>query len=87
MNDLKQLARQSYFNEMKIEKYRDVFLLELEKRVIVDKREEGFFCYSCNTFSKVQQMPLGMNRCIYPKDNDNEFWIVNSHYDGCRGWD
>ena len=84
---LKELAKELYFGHVKVEKYRENFLKELTNRDVVDKREGGYYCSMCSKFSKMQQMPSGKDYVIFPQKAPNEIWIVNSHYDGCRGWD
>ena len=84
---LKELAKELYFSQVTVEIYRDSFLEHLDKKTVVDKREEGFYCSMCGKFSKMQQMPSGKDCIIFPHRTSDEMWIVNYHYDGCRGWD
>jgi len=88
MNDnLRELAKNNFFKQVTVEKYRESFLQKLSIRTVIDKRNQGFYCLYCGKFSKMQQMPSGKDRVIFPNNNNSEIWIVNSHYDGCRGWD
>lgn len=83
---LKELARKYYFNDVKVEKWRDNFLNELNKRTVIDKRDIGFYCCHCQKFGK--EMAFSQkNKVIFPADKSDEIWIVNTHYEGCRGWD
>ena len=50
----------------------------------LDKTKYGWYCSMCNKFSKNPNMIQG-KRWIYKKNNEK--WLVNAHYDGCRGWD
>lgn len=84
--ELKEEARRLYFITVANLKYRDNFVKELEKRTVIDKRRDGFTCSYCgHTLERPLMMPQ-MNRAIFPK-NETEIWLVNTHYDGCRGWD
>lgn len=85
--ELKELAKCLFFNTVTYEKYREDFLIELNKRTVIDKRSDGFYCSSCGKFSNFEQLPLRSDSVAFPKNNDNELWIVNAHYDGCCGWD
>jgi hypothetical protein len=85
--DLSKLAKSLYFKEVTVDKYRLNFLRELNKRTVVDKRLEGFHCCHCAKLSKQEVAFSQTNRIIFPFGNKEELWIVNSHYDGCRGWD
>jgi hypothetical protein len=81
------LAKELYFKKVKVENYRDNFLSELTKRNVIDKRSDGFHCCYCDKFLTKEIAFVGMDEVIFPKKNESELWIVNSHYDGCRGWD
>ena len=86
-DSLKDLARELYFESITNTEYRNNFLKELEKRTVVNKRDLGFYCSYCKDFSK-EPIAFALNdRIIYPQGINDEFWIVNVHYDGCRGWD
>jgi hypothetical protein len=87
VKDLKLEAKDIYFNDILVEKYRDNFLLELDKRIVVDKRDEGYRCGYCGKFNKKPIAYPSKNTVIFPKENNNQIWILNNHYDGCRGWD
>jgi hypothetical protein len=84
---LSDLAKEIYFKDVLVEKYRDNFLSELQKRKVIDKRESGFHCCYCSKISEKETAFVQMDRVIFPKNNELELWLVNSHYDGCRGWD
>lgn len=84
--ELTKLALNLYKKEVEISDCVNKFDAALKVRTVVDKRTEGYYCGSCQKFSKTQQMPLRNDRAIYP-NNSTEIWIVNSHYDGCCGWD
>jgi hypothetical protein len=84
---LSDLAKEIYFKDVLVDKYRDNFLLELQKRKVIDKRKNGFHCCYCSKISEKETAFVQMDRVIFPKNNELELWLVNSHYDGCRGWD
>jgi hypothetical protein len=84
---LSDLAKDIYFKDVLNEKYRDNFLSELQKRKVIDKRENGFYCCYCAKISEKETAFVQMDRVIFPKNNQLELWLVNSHYDGCSGWD
>lgn len=84
---LSDLAKEIYFKDVLVDKYRDNFVLELQKRKVIDKRESGFHCCYCSKISEKKTAFVQMDRVIFPKNNELELWLVNSHYDGCRGWD
>lgn len=86
-SNLTQLAKDCYFREVTFDKFRENFLSELQKRNVIDKREDGFYCSQCSKISKNQSAFVQRDRVVFPKKNDLELWIVNSHYDGCTGWD
>lgn len=53
----------------------------------MDLRDQGYRCAYC---SKMYQEPMAfpiLNQVVFPTGTESEIWIVNSHYDGCRGWD
>jgi hypothetical protein len=81
------LAKELYFKDVLVEKYRENFTLELSKRKVIDKRNEGYHCCHCSKISKNETAFTQKDRVIFPKNNNDELWLVNSHYDGCRGWD
>lgn len=60
---------------------------------VIDKTSEGYYCVQCNKFLEDALMLSGDNpKVIWPHDKrqqriQGEIWIVNEHYDGCRGWD
>lgn len=89
MNPLsnKELAKELYFKEVSNQKYRENFLNELRTRIVVDRRPDGFCCSTCGKISPSAQAFEHYNRVIFPRGNKHELWLVNSHYDGCYGWD
>jgi hypothetical protein len=87
MNNLSETAKEFYFKKVSVEKYRENFLLELEKRTVIDKRDLGYFCSYCGKFAEKHQAFEALDQVIFPKGNNTELWLVNTHYDGCRGWD
>jgi hypothetical protein len=84
---IKDVARELYFNFISNTEYRNKFVKELEERTVIDKRDLGFYCGYCGNFSKEAIAFSDTDRVIYPKGITHEFWIVNVHYDGCRGWE
>ena len=87
MNDLKELAKQLYFEDVKVERYRNDFLIRLDKsQSVSDKRAEGFYCIDCGKFHKESIAFERFNKVVFPRST-GEIWIVNVHYDGCWGWD
>lgn len=85
-NNMKDLAKELYFKEVQNKEWRDSFLEKLSKREVIDKRDQGFCCSYCGRFGKELAFS-SRDKTIFPKGNSDELWIVNSHYDGCRGWD
>ena len=85
--ELKEFASSIYLKEVKVESWRENFINELEKRILVDKRGEGYHCHNCSKISKNAQAFMQTDRVIFPKGNKDELWLVNSHYDVCAGWD
>lgn len=87
--DLNTIAREIYFSRVKAEQYRTNFLNQLSHRIVVDKRMSGYYCSYCGKFKDTQMMSFSRDTpsVIFPNSNKNEIWIVNGHYDGCRGWD
>ena len=89
---LKEEAKQIYFGDVKNATYQENFEAAVEKLPVVDKREEGFYCSECRDFTKTKQMGWGV-KAIYKFEQElslrkaKAIWIVQSHYDGCRGWD
>jgi hypothetical protein len=83
---LKQQAKKLFFGSVKNEKYRDNFIKKLETYKVVDKREEGFYCSYCKSTNKTPSAYSSTNKVIFPLQVENEIWIINQHYDGCRGW-
>lgn len=86
-HNLISLAKEFYYREVKAERYRNNFIQELEKRKVIDKRELGFYCSHCGKFSINEMAFTRKDKVIFPKNNKTELWLVNSHYDGCMGWD
>lgn len=86
-DSLKDLAKELYFKNISHTEYRNNFVKELEKRTVIDKRDSGYYCGYCKNFSKEPIAFAEIDKVIYPQNINNEIWIVNVHYDGCRGWD
>lgn len=86
-DNLKDVAKELYFKDVTVKEYRDNFLKELANREVVDKRSQGYCCSYCGNITQKEIAFSEKNRTIFPKYSKNELWIVNSHYDGCRGWD
>lgn len=86
MKTLKQLAKEFYLDKVKVEAWRENFLKALETKQVVDKRDLGYYCYYCKQFNTKKEMGGATNDVINKRDVD-EIWIVNTHYDGCKGWD
>jgi uncharacterized protein YnzC (UPF0291/DUF896 family) len=82
----KELAKALYLKNQYIEVINETFLSELEKRTVIDKREQGYYCRKCNQMTKSVNAFLQKDQVVYPP-NTTEIWIVNRHYDGCNGWD
>jgi hypothetical protein len=87
MNTIKNLAKEFYFRDVLREDWRNNFLIELQKRNVTDKRSNGYHCLYCQKFSEKEIAFPEIDRAVFPKKNNEEIWIVNSHYDGCQGWD
>jgi len=64
---LSDLAKEIYFKDVLVDKYRDNFLLELQKRKVIDKRENGFHCCYCSKISEKETAFVQMDRVIFPK--------------------
>lgn len=82
---LKQLAKELYFLDVKVQEWRDNFLSKLNEKEVIDKRGEKYYCHHCGKFSEKMAFQQ-KNKIVFPKHLD-EIWIVNTHYDGCGGWD
>ncbi len=87
MKDLKELAKEFYFREVSELKSRDNFINELQKRTVIDKRKDGYYCSYCGKFKETEMAFVRKDLVIFPKNNNTELWLVHSHYDGCMGWD
>lgn len=89
---LKQEAKRIYFDSVKVERFRESFLKHLEVLPVIDKRDEGYYCGDCKSFSSKQQLAFSKESTIFIYDRPGslgkptELWIVKPHYDGCRGW-
>lgn len=90
---LKKLAINLFFNEIKTESLRERFLKYVKNIPIVDQTNKGYYCTECKKFSKIEQMPENMKVIRHWKNgyktftDPSEIWIVKTHYDGCYGWD
>jgi hypothetical protein len=85
--ELKKLAQELYFDSVKVEDWRKDFIDKLETHEVVDKRPEGYYCTYDKKFSDKPVAFQQDNKVIFPSHALNQIWIVNKHYDGCRGWD
>lgn len=85
--DIKQLAKEFYFNSVKVDEWRDNFEKKLETHTVTDKRSEGYYCSHCGKIEKQETAFPIHNHVVFPDKTKEEIWIVNNHYDGCRGWD
>lgn len=84
MDELKELAKELYFSDVKNEDWRKKFLWSLKTTNVVDKRGMGFYCYYCKAFDQKEVAFACKEKVIF---ENNEIWILNTHYNGCRGWD
>jgi len=84
MGGLKVLAKELYFANVSAENFRENFVEKLNTHKVVDKRNQGFWCSYCKTFAKKADAFVKKDWVIF---RANQIWIVNAHYDGCRGWD
>jgi len=85
--ELSVMATSLFFDDVKSEEYRSSFLAELKSRAVVDKRSKGYYCSYCGKSSQLVDAFPKQDKVIFPKESNTEVWIVNSHYDGCMGWD
>ncbi len=53
---------------------------------VIDNRDKGYYCTQCSKFSKKPMMEFGQDIATLNNNFDIR-QIVNSHYDGCKGWD
>lgn len=84
MGNLKKIAKELYFADVKNEDWRTKFLWSLKTKNVVDKRESGFYCFYCKQFSQKEVALPQKDKVIF---ENNEIWICHTNYDGCRGWD
>lgn len=84
MEDIKKLAKDLYYADVKNEEWRKSFLWAVKQKEVLDKRELGFYCFYCKKFSKTPIAFELKDKVIF---ENNEIWIVHQNYDGCRGWD
>lgn len=84
--NLKQLAKELFLREKSSPEHEAKILAKIEKCEIVDKRHEGWFCY-CQKFCRTEMMTPKKDTLGFPKAHKDQIWLVNSHYDGCQGWD
>lgn len=84
---LKELAKKLYFENVKGLEWRNNFLSRLSTCTVFDKRNDGFYCCQCKKISKKDTAFTQLDNVIFPSLHNGEIWIVNEHYDGCRGWD
>lgn len=85
--EIREKFKAVFFNQVKLESARHNFLKELEIREPVDKTGLGYYCTYCQRFSGDGRLIEGDPRVIFPSNVGDELWLVNPHYDGCRGWD
>ena len=85
--DIKHTAKELYFSNVANDNFRNNFLNQLETHLVVDKRSEGYYCCYCGKIDKKEVAFAKNDYVVFPRKANNEVWIVNEHYDGCRGWD
>lgn len=85
--NIKEEAKEIYFSEVKVPEWRESFEKRLATYKLFDKRDEGYYCMYCGDIKKTPEAFYHKNKVVFPTRHNNEIWIVNSHYDGCRGWD
>jgi hypothetical protein len=92
-NELQLLAKDIYLAEVLADTYRQSFIKKLKEGVpVFDLRKEGYYCSYCKSFSKkstafgVEDKVIFVNNDTFDKGKQ-QIWIINSHYDGCRGWE
>lgn len=93
MNQLQELAIKLYNKEVLVPEWRENFLKNLNDGVpVFDMRKEGHYCSYCKKVSD-EAVAFGANDKVIFVNNGildtglKQIWIVNSHYDGCRGWE
>lgn len=85
--NLKLQAKEYYFQGLEVEEWKQNFLEKLATHEVYDKRDKGYYCCYCGTISEKPIAFASENKTIFPRRDKNHIWIVNEHYDGCRGWD
>lgn len=92
-NELQELAKELYFKDVLAETFRQSFLERLKAGIpVFDLREKGYYCSYCKKFATKSTAFGSENKVIFVNNdafykNKQQIWIINSHYDGCRGWE
>lgn len=93
LNELQELAIELYNKSVLVPQYREWFLESIKAGVpVFDMRDKGFYCHYCAQFATKEIGFADTDKAIYINagtitDLPKQIWIVNTHYDGCRGWE
>jgi hypothetical protein len=92
-NDLQTLAVELYNKFVTAPQYQQSFLESVKSGVSVfDMRKNGFYCSYCGEFAEKETSFATLDKVIFIYNGmfspfPKQIWIVNTHYDGCRGWE